>query len=650
MRVLFWSPYSSWPLHAAHEYTIAHALRRRGATVHTLLCNALFPECDIYRRKLLWTPTGRPHNACERCQLQSVHQHAMADNPFTWLGVYVPRDLYARARAFVDALPLDDLTTARWEGQAVGEWAQSSAFYQFRMSTFRLDDPEVVQSVRDHVYGTIVAWEGLRRAWDELQPDVLVTFNGRFFSHRAAVEVARAHGARVVTHERGMERDTFWLHLGDSVFDLSFYERTWADWKDVPLTAAAARQVSGWLHDRRHHRNLGWRPFSPKPQDAEKVRAALRLDERPVVAMFTSSDDEMAAYRDWREGAFPESLAWIPASIELAKRMPEVVWVIRMHPNLVGFGENDQALAQIEELARALPENVRVVMPRDDISSYTLADIAAIGVVYMTTMGLEMAARGQRVVAVARGWYGFADIVDLVTRPEDYEGAVRAALAAPRSTVRAQRTHRFLQRLQLEFSMPFRFIHDPDKQGGAVRRWSRPEDLDQGKDAVLDRICATILEGAPVVAPPTGADRARSAAAELAFLRRMDPALADAPEQPTPTQADLLVTEGEGLYADGDLARARGCFERATACDPEHPDAWMDLGAVLHALDDEVGALRALATALRVDPYRGDAWGSLIAVLLERGRATEARTMLRDALGVLPDDADLLALRTTLGP
>jgi tetratricopeptide (TPR) repeat protein len=372
----------------------------------------------------------------------------------------------------------------------------------------------------------------------------------------------------------------------------------------------------------------------------------LRLDERPIVAMFTSSDDEMAVYRDWRDGAFPDSLAWIPASVELARRMPDVQWVIRMHPNLSGLGVNQEAVEQAQALAKALPENVRIVMPKDDVSSYTIADIAAIGVVYMTTMGLEMAARGQRVVAVARGWYGNSGIVEYVTRPEDYETAVRAALRAPRSMRRAQQTYRLLYRLNLQWSLPFPLVRYKGVDG--VRAWKDVSELDPGKDPVLDRICATILEGTPTTDPPGPADLARSDAAEVASLLCVDPWLAEAEDQPERREADLLVAEGEAAYADGDLARARRSLLRATECEPDHPTAWMDLGAVLHAQGEGVAAVRALARAVNLNPLWSDAWTNLIAALMEQGSVADARRVLDAACAVLPDDPGLRALRASL--
>jgi len=203
-RVFIHSPYSVWGYHAAMEATLAHALRERGAEVRFTLCDALFRECDIFRRNTTGDANGhRPPNACSHCQaLQSTHLASYALE-WQWLGTWISKDRIARIETWVKGLADDELLDARWSGQPVGEWAKSSAFNQFRLSRISLEDPGVAQVLRDCIVGTAISFEALSGAFDEFQPEVVITFNGRFFSHRVAVELAHQRGLQLVTHERG---------------------------------------------------------------------------------------------------------------------------------------------------------------------------------------------------------------------------------------------------------------------------------------------------------------------------------------------------------------------------------------------------------------------------------------------------------------
>ena len=626
-RVFIHSPYAAWGYHTAMEATLAHALQARGAEVRVTLCDGLFGECDVFRRKTTGDASGhRPPGACGHCQaLQSTHL-ASYSLEWQWLGTWISRDRIARIEAWVAGLGADELLGAVWSGQPVGEWAKSSAFNQFRLSRIALEDPEVVQVLRDCLVGTAVSWDALSAAFDEFQPEVVITFNGRFFSHRAAVELAHQRGARLITHERGFRKSTALLRAGGMIHELDLFDRIWSDWHDVPLQLTEARATADMFHNRRFGKDLNWKSFSPPPEEAEALRARLRLDGRPVVACFTSSDDEWLTFPERREGAFPDSLDWIPATVEAARRSPELQWVIRLHPNLVNYGVNAQAMEQASRLAESLPENCRLVMPTDEVSSYTLADIAACGVVYGTTLGVEMASRGKPVVAVSRGWYGLTEMVRPVRTPEEYLPAVREAVGTPLSFRVALLAHRFMNRLYNEVAVEFPWVIEQAGGKGALTFGSQDE-LAPGKDPHLDRICDFVLgDGLLQEAPAPGAKGTRSLVEER-FLARTYPWLRSAPDLPeNPLTRGLdraaeLMAAGLALEASRELL---GVIETDAGC----AEAWLELGEALTALEQHEGALEAIQQSVALDRGEGDAWAALVRTLRHLGDTTTIREAL----------------------
>ena len=52
-----------------------------------------------------------------------------------------------------------------------------------------------------------------------------------------------------------------------------------------------------------------------------------------------------------------------------------------------------------------LPDHVRAVPPESDISTYDLIELADVGLVYTTTVGLEMAMRGIPVIVAGQTHY-----------------------------------------------------------------------------------------------------------------------------------------------------------------------------------------------------------------------------------------------------
>lgn len=641
-RVFFHSPYAGFSYHSGMEAVLSHALTWRGARTWFTTCDGLFRECDVFRRGLGKVP-HRVDTSCLYCQAQQASELASFKQPFTWLGRYLTRSEPAQAAAFAANLETNQLLDACWEGLPVGAWAQSSAFYQFRLSRIDLDLPEVEGVLRSCIEGTVVSAMALRRAFDEVQPDVVVAFNGRFFSHRVALELGKARGARVLTHERGFEKNTIFLREG-ATHALDLFDRIWRDHHNTPLSPAELRRAIRIVHDRRFGQNLSWKAFSPAPTDAEELRQRLGLDSRPIVAAFTSSDDEWLVQPERRAGPFPDSLGWIPATIDAARNSPELQWVVRFHPNLVGNGTNHQALEQARSLADELPENCRFVQPEDDVSSYTLSDLCACGVVYGTTLGLEMAARGKPVVSVSRGWYGHTSLVHRVESPDDYLPVVRKAAETPQSLRVAREAHRFLHHLWTEAAWPFPWVEETRGTKGTLQIRDTGA-LAPGADAGLDRLCDLILHGTPLQSPPqAGPDQDDL---EDYLLLQAYPRLHSDPEGPANPLAQRIAEAARTLETDP--ARTRSLAEGLLGTTPELAPAWRLLGQALVRQGHKRTAHRAAHRATQLDPTDVAAWEVRLVIEAQRGLRAELTTSVSEAEQAGLDSPLLDRIREALG-
>jgi len=517
-RILIASPYASWHYHTAIEITLAHALRARGAQVLQVGCDGLFPVCDVHRANL----NPRPANACVECQWRVLDGFRRLVAPLAWLGRWSDPAERSEIARWSRALRDDELAHAHWRSYPIGAWALSSALYQFRRSSLEGADAEVFATLRGQLEGCALAAAAYERLYEDVRPDALLVLNGRFFAHRAALELALRRGIRVHAHERGGAKDTLAWRSGSLYMDLEPARRLWAARAHLPLRAEELELVRRTLSDRRVGRGMSWSvQYSPAPQQEAALRERLALDERPLVAVFTSSDDEQATFPDYRAGAFPRARDWLPATVELARRMSDHQFVIRMHPGLVSFGANEGVLRDAEELSARLPENCRLVRPTEEVSSYSLADLAAVGIVYYTTLGLEMAARGQQVVAVAKGWYAHAGFCRFVEDARDYERAVRAASARARAEPAdlevARGAHRFLYHYFGDLSLPFPLVREEPMHCGKPS-WRRTSELLPGRDAVLDRLCAALLEDRDVYPHARADDATRTEQDERAYF------------------------------------------------------------------------------------------------------------------------------------
>jgi hypothetical protein len=518
MKVLCYSPHNRWVVHGHWDMTIAHGLKHRGADVRYVMCDGLFSDCDVYWKA--WE--DRPADACLKCQAGTAALAAENQMPYEWLGRSLDPKESREARRWVSSLAREDLLDARYGEWRVGAWIKGSVHSHFRRSRLDVADAEVERAVRSYLYSGLIAAFALDRLLSDYAPDVLLVFNGRQSSTRVAFELARARGIRVICHERGPRKGTMRLSVDRTVIAREQFSEYWDEWGEIPLTVGELRAITGHLAEREFGVNTGCIAFSPAPQAHEQVLATLGLSlDRPVWVLFTSSDDEVAAEPDWH-GQRPQQ-QWIRETIEYAREHPELDLVIRLHPNTGSsrsVGANVQQREELEELRAELPENVRWVAPEDEISSYTLMELGTVGLIAHSTVGLEMAAKGKRVIASAPGIVNGTPLVRTAQEPAAYRRELDEALTLAPRHVDAD-----VRRLALRFAygvwfrQPVAFpLVDSGQDANATRRWNRPDELAPGRDAALDRCTRIVLDGEAACVAPSDAERARDPEIEREFL------------------------------------------------------------------------------------------------------------------------------------
>jgi glycosyltransferase involved in cell wall biosynthesis/predicted O-linked N-acetylglucosamine transferase (SPINDLY family) len=542
-KVLCFSPYAAWQLHASYEIALCHNLQWRRHSYLYVGCDGLFSDCDLF-----WEAAAgpRPKNACAACQKQVTTLLDTCRIPHTWLGKYNPPDGESSAQAFTKALRDDELLAAEYRGYPVGQWIKSSVHTHLRINTIDLRNPKHCAALRSYLYSGAVAINCLSQLLDQERPTILLLFNGRMSVTRIALELAQERGIRVVCHERGLAKETLLLWENENCLSLRPYEKFGAEWRDIPLSKSEVSKVTRWLTDRAHGTNLNWKTFSVQSSLGD-LEAFLNAHQgKTLWTLFTSSTDEIAAQTE-QTSAFGTQYKWIERTIEIARSKPDVALVVRVHPNSGGkksTGKNLGELAFFESLQSSLPSNVALVMPDDKVSSYALAERTDLGLVYVSTIALEMACRGKKVFLAARTPWIYCSTLELITDETAYEATLENSIGrktgADESVRIATGAFRFAYAYIHRWNIRFPLVQMPDVHNGSLTA----KTLDELRPGVHDCLdyCAEIVLGIRpsiprVTHPPRkGADTEErvaihSALAELGGDR-----------QPRPIRVSVIVT------------------------------------------------------------------------------------------------------------
>lgn len=544
MKVLFYSPYAgNWYLHTYWEGTIAHALIHRGAEVRFLGCDSTFSACDVF-----WGHTTRTEQDCQYCQSLGRHVFSGLQLDALWLGdQLMPQDREDIAN-WLSSLSDDALRSAEFDGRPVAQWCLGSLVSHYRQPGFDDFTPEQVRTFRRYLESGALAMRSIERTLDSERPDVVVTLNGAFFSNRIALELARERGIQVIVHERGTTNNSLVFNLNAHMQDGARLERLREDWREVPLSAGELEETSQYLHQRRHGQNTGWHAFSPPPQTFEDVRRKLSIPaDRRIVALFTTSQAE-ATTMDWK-GPFQDQTSWIAATLEWIRSRPDLHLVIRVHPNEDhAQGKGARSLELYRQLMATAPSNVSIVWPKDEVSSYTLADMACAVLVYFSTIGIEAAATRGTPVGVTgappyRDWGFTVDLADCA----DYSTMLERLVETPFSDEVRRRALRYMYRYYIWFCIPFPLVSVQQVSGGQLNYTSTIE-LAPGNEPNLDRIADGVLGRRPLYLPPTELEKCRTTDAEDAYLAAHPSLLPK--EQPLPSVSIVAYVYNYAHYLD----------------------------------------------------------------------------------------------------
>ncbi|HEX9028912.1 MAG TPA: hypothetical protein VF823_07050, partial [Anaerolineales bacterium] len=256
----------------------------------------------------------------------------------------------------------------------------------------------------------------------------------------------------------GEQRERIWLAQGAEVMRQETGE-LWAARQDQPLGESQWEQVRA-LFASRQKASL-WENFSRRwqgvpSQGGAQVRQALGLDSRPVVLLAANViGDSLTLGRQ----IFSLSMTqWLERTVQYFASRPETQFVVRIHPG-ERFTKGPSVADVVRHALPELPPHIHLVAAEDPVNTYDLVEIADLGLVYTTTVGMEMAMSGTPVVVAGQTHYrakGFSLDPDSW---EAYFQILDRALADPgqgRPTrQQVERAWNYAYRFFFEYPLPF---------------------------------------------------------------------------------------------------------------------------------------------------------------------------------------------------
>ncbi len=476
-------------LNAAFSLLTEWSLRLQGVPVVRFACHRGMTRCVLGSDRD--DHTRLPN--CAACLKASRAEFRHSDvRWFTW------HEDRALAQA-VAGLSVAELMAFTWEGLPLGELTLPALRWMLRRHNLQDDEPtrffyrEFIRS----------AWNVAQRfaaLLDEVQPQVVVVFNGQFYPEATAKYLARQRGIRTVTHEVGLRPLSAFFTTGEATaiplkiphdFELD-------DRQNTILDSYLSKRFQGDF-------SMAGVQFWPemKRLDADFLQKLKNFQQ--LVPIFTNVIFDTSQIH--ANIIFRDMFHWLDTVLEIIKKHPETLFVLRAHPDENRPGKESRESVSMWATQHGIDKlpNVIFVSPDEYISSYDLVQHSKFVVVYNSTIGLESAIMGAAVLSGGKSRFTPYDTVFLPQSIDEFIAYMNKFLRA--DVLLAPKEHminarRFLYWHIFKASLPFdEFIRPAPGRYEVHLRFFPPESLLPENSPTMQALADGILRGGDFMYP-----------------------------------------------------------------------------------------------------------------------------------------------------
>lgn len=367
------------------------------------------------------------------------------------------REIIQVAPLLADVLRYYRRDVADYPAQLVDIAKQVSRYdtmYTKQIEAIEEDDPLYLFRFRRNLPTAL----SLQRTFERERPDVVIVPNGTILEMGVAYQVARGMGIDTMTFEFADQRERIWIAQNDEIMS----HDTSALWEGLgaqPLPEKAHQAMEELFSARKGARLWGSfaRQWQQNPsQGAAKVKESLGLDERPIALLPTNVlGDSLTLGRERITSSMAEMIV---GTIRHFIEHPEAQLIVRVHPGELKT-HGTSMIDVINEAFKELPEHIHIVRPEDKINTYDLVEIADCGIVFTTTVGMEMAMAGIPVIVTGKTHYARKGFTHEPADWDAYTSLLKAIFSDPQayrlSEKQVEQVWLYAYLFFFEYSLPF---------------------------------------------------------------------------------------------------------------------------------------------------------------------------------------------------
>jgi hypothetical protein len=453
-------------LNAAFSYLTACGLQLAGVPVVYFACQEGMSRC------VLGTEWSDPDQAppCRACISQSQRLYAHA--PAIWFTYQQDEGL----REMLEPLSVSQLIEFEYQAPEKLNTAEQIPLGRLVLPSLRwatrlynLNDDETTRFIfREYILSAWHVSNEFASFLVQVEPQVVVVFNGILYPEATGRWVAAQHGVRVITHEVGFKPFSAFFSAQDAT---AYPIEIPADYKLSEEQNTALDQYLGQRFKGQF--TMAGIEFWPEMKGLGEHFLQKVEDFKQVVPVFTNIIFDTSQIH--ANTVFTDMFAWLDLILEIIRNNPETLFVIRAHPDELRTGkESRQSVLDwiASKNVTDLP-NCIFVHPNEHLSSYELILRSKFVLVYNSSIGLEAALLGKAVLCGGMARYTPYNTVYFLDSPQDYQRLVGEFISTEGELkipeVMLENARKFMYFQLFKASLPFDEFLQEDTRPGYVK-------------------------------------------------------------------------------------------------------------------------------------------------------------------------------------
>lgn len=481
------------------------ALTLRGASVDFLLCDRALPVClkaeyELTKPELI-NHAQLSHTLCRGCYEDSIEAYSPLGLSCHKLNSYITPLERLEAIEISKTISFKKIKHYKKEGISIGEHALAATMRYFARVHIETD-PNGETVLRRYFEAALIVYFCIKKLINDHHFDTVCNHNGIYVPHGIIAEVCKKNGINIVTWTIGYRKNTF-IFTHDDYITHSWMNEPTKAWENIKWNDRHEKTVMDYLESRRIG-NKDWVRVKKDGESTSFLEYAQKKNinlNMPIIGLLTNIIwDAQVAYPS---RVFNDMIEWIIKTIQFFKKRKDLQLLIRIHPaESLGHQSQQLALTEINKIFPKLPRNVFIIESGDMIDTYDAMKQCDSVIIYATTTGLELAARGLPIIVAGEAWIRKKGLAYEANTEKEYwkllkNLPLKASLPID-ATCRARKFafHHFFRRM-----IPISSLTQTNDYMLYKLAVNKLDSILPGSDSGLDIICDGILEKKSFIYP-----------------------------------------------------------------------------------------------------------------------------------------------------